>query len=69
MKVAIAALHSELSEIGWHDYGAWAGEQLHYFRGLCPHPEPVAELSRRAIRSRLWGRKPGCSGRGSGTSS
>ena len=29
MKVDIAAFHSELSEIGWHDYGAWAGEQLH----------------------------------------
>ena len=45
MKIAIAALHSELSElseIGWHDHGAWAGEQLPRFRGLCPRPEPVA---------------------------
>jgi hypothetical protein len=43
VKVDIAALHSEFSEIGWHDYGAWAGEQLDYFSGLWPHPEPVAE--------------------------
>ena len=44
MKVDIAALHSELSEIGRHDYGdgARAGEQLDRFRGLCEHPEPVA---------------------------
>jgi uncharacterized protein YbjT (DUF2867 family) len=39
--IDIAALHSELSEIGWHGYGAWAGEQLDRFRELCPHPEPV----------------------------
>ena len=42
MKVDIAALHSELSEIGWRDYGAWAGKLLDYFSGLSPHPEPIA---------------------------
>ena len=43
MKVAIAALHSELSEVGWHDYGAWAGEQLPASAGSARDPEPVAE--------------------------
>jgi uncharacterized protein YbjT (DUF2867 family) len=40
--VDIEALHQELPEVGWHDYPAWAGEQLDRFRELCPHPEPVA---------------------------
>ena len=43
MKVDIPALHSEFSEIGWHDYGARAGEQLDRVRGLCPPPELVAD--------------------------
>jgi hypothetical protein len=42
VKVDIAALHSEHSEIGWRDYGAWAAKQLDYFSGLCPDPEPIA---------------------------
>ena len=42
MKVDIAALHSEFSEIGSRDSGAWAAKQLDYFSGLCPHPEPIA---------------------------
>jgi uncharacterized protein YbjT (DUF2867 family) len=41
-QVEIGALHDEFPEIGWHGYGAWAREQLHRFRELCPHPEPVA---------------------------
>lgn len=40
--VDLNALRDELPEIGWHDYGAWAKEQLERFRELCPHPEPVA---------------------------
>ena len=42
MKVDIAALHSEISEIGSRDSGAWAAKQLDYFSGLCPHQEPIA---------------------------
>ena len=41
-RVDIAALHAEFPEIAWHRYGDWAEEQLERFRGLCPHPEPVA---------------------------
>ena len=41
MKVDIAALHSELSEIGRHAYGAWTGEQLDYFSAL-PAPRAIA---------------------------
>ena len=41
-RVGIEALHAEFAEIAWHDYAAWAGEQLDRFRELCPHPEPVA---------------------------
>jgi uncharacterized protein YbjT (DUF2867 family) len=41
-QVDIDALRGESPEIAWHDYGAWAGEQLDRFRGLCEHPEPVA---------------------------
>ena len=42
MKVDIAALHSEFSEIGSRDSGAWAAKQPDYFSGLCPHQEPIA---------------------------
>jgi uncharacterized protein YbjT (DUF2867 family) len=41
-QVDIPALRKELPEVGWHDYGTWAKEQLDRFRELCPHPEPVA---------------------------
>jgi uncharacterized protein YbjT (DUF2867 family) len=40
--VDLNALHHDLPEIAWHDYGAWTREQLERFRELCPHPEPVA---------------------------
>ena len=35
MKVDIAALHSELSEIGSR---AWAGKRVDYLSGFSPHP-------------------------------
>jgi uncharacterized protein YbjT (DUF2867 family) len=41
-QIEIGALQRELPEVGWHDYGAWAREQLDRFRELCEHPEPVA---------------------------
>jgi uncharacterized protein YbjT (DUF2867 family) len=40
-QVDIEALRDEFSEVGWHDYGAWASEQLDRFRELCEHREPV----------------------------
>ncbi len=40
--VAIDALHEDFPQIAWHSYGDWARTQLHRFRELCPHPEPVA---------------------------
>jgi uncharacterized protein YbjT (DUF2867 family) len=41
-RVAIESLHAEFAAVAWHDYGAWAGEELDRFRELCPHLEPVA---------------------------
>jgi uncharacterized protein YbjT (DUF2867 family) len=40
-RVPIDRLHAEFPEIGWHDYAGWARSQLHRFRELCAHPEPV----------------------------
>ncbi len=40
--VDLEALHREHPEVDWHGYEDWARSQLHRFRELCRHPEPVA---------------------------
>lgn len=40
-QVDVGALHEELPEVGWRDFGHWVDGQLDRFRELCPHPEPV----------------------------
>jgi uncharacterized protein YbjT (DUF2867 family) len=41
-QVDIQGLRDQFTDIAWHDYRAWAQEQLDRFRELCQHPDPVA---------------------------